>query len=356
MRIALFTHNFLEPTHYAIAAVLRMLTEHQFTVFAKRFLENDTTATVPNVVARVTYVKGCTVGLTPDHFDLVHAIYDGEIVFPAAEHAFRAGLPFILSFHGGFDIKVKVFDPQYADSTLQVAERATAVTVPSVSDVARLRRLGVRRPIEVVPVPIDPSILPPARPLDPRRLVCIARLIPRKGVDVALLALRQLPKYFLEVVGDGPLRDSLERLAERLGIRQRVYFWGILPLRETLARLAGAGALLHPARVVDGDAEGIPQVILWAQAMGVPVITTPTGSIPDIVCDGENGLFVPPNDVNALVEAVLRLETQPGLRERITTMGRRVVESHRLELVVTQVRQIYKQACTMELENINRKS
>lgn len=343
MRIAFFSHNFLEPTHHAIAAILGRLTEHKYTVFAKRFLEGG--AEVPNVVARVTYDKGRLSDFTRDWFDLVHAIFDGKTALRAAEHAHRAGLPFVLSFHGGFDVKAKVFDPRYSEATRRIAEWAASVTVPSALDEARLRTLGVQRPVEIIPVPIDSAILPRARPPDPRRLVCVARLVPKKGVDLALRVLRVLPAHSLDIVGDGPLRGYLEVLAARLEIVQRVRFLGMLPLRDTLDTMANAAALLHPGRVAaDGNAEGTPQAILWAQALGVPVVTTPTGSIPDIVRDGESGMLVPPEDVGELVGAIRRLDAEPVLREALAKGGRRVIVGHQLERVVEQVRALYRQA------------
>lgn len=344
MRIALFTHNFIEPTHYAIASVLARLTEYRYTVFAKRFLQSG--ADVPTVVERVTYTKGPIPCLDSNNFDLVHAIFDGKTALRAAENAHVARLPFVLSFHGGFDIKAKVFDPRYMLGTRLATESAAAVTVPCESDEARLRCLGVRRPIAILPVPVDPAILPAARERDPQRLICVARLIPKKGVDVALHTLRRLPRHSLEIVGDGPLRSTLEALADQLGISQRVRFVGALPLPATLDAMAGASVLLHPARVAaDGNAEGTPQTILWAQAMGLPVLTTPTGSIPDVVRNGENGLLVPSNNVDALIRAIWRLDTVPGLRESIINAGLCVLPTHRLDRVVEMLRDIYRKAC-----------
>src|SRR5436189_250310 len=83
------------------------------------------------------------------------------------------------------------------------------------------------------------------------------------------------------------------------------------PLQKTLATMAESFALLHPARVAgDGNAEGIPQTILWAQAMGLPVITTGTGSIAEAVEGDVSGVLVPQENPAAVARAVVRLQDE----------------------------------------------
>lgn len=315
MRVALFTHHFLEPTHFAIAQVLEAMADCDYTVYAKRFQDHFELA---NVRRRIVYRKGLVPGLLPGRFDVVHAIYDGKTALRAHQAAAMADIPFILSFHGGFDTHAKILDAEFRERSRAVAQAAAAVTVPCEQDIGRLRRIGVTRRIIVLPVPVVLSVSRESREADPDKLVVVGRLIPKKGVDVALRAMPCLPGHTLDIIGDGERRPELERLASNLGVSDRVRFLGLLPIAEMERHLIRAFALLHPARVAaDGNAEGTPQVILMAQALGVPVVAAESGSLGEIVDREHTGILVPPDDPQALAGAVRRLGGDPELRERL---------------------------------------
>ncbi|MES2154616.1 MAG: glycosyltransferase [bacterium] len=177
LSIALVTHRFLEPTHHGMAMLVARLADCEFHVYAKEFTDHFT---FENVVERVPYSRGpLTFG--PDALDVVHAVYDGRTALRAGRAAVAAGLPFILSFHGGFDTNAKIFDSRYSPWTRAVATRADALTVVGPSDVQRLRRLGVQRPIVVLPVAIDLHRLPRPSKRNPFSLLVVARLVPKKG-------------------------------------------------------------------------------------------------------------------------------------------------------------------------------
>jgi hypothetical protein len=151
-----------------------------------------------------------------------------------------------------------------------VTERAAAVTVPAHADVQRLRAIGVRRPIEVVPVPVDGKRLPRASAIDPLRLVLVGRLMPKKGVDVAISAMTRLPHYHL-LVGDGELRSELEALARRMGVVERVRFAGMLPIDDVLRLVASAFALVHPSRLApDGKRRALRRWFCWRRRWACP--------------------------------------------------------------------------------------
>lgn len=158
MRIAFFTHHFLEPTHYAIAQVIKSLKEYNFSVFSKKF--TDECFNFQNINERYVYVKGHLPQLNSYNFDIVHAVFDGKTAWRAGAAAIDAKLPYVLSFHGGYDTQAKIFDPRYIEKTRDIAQKANAVTVVCQSDEARLRKIGVTRPIDIVPVPIDLSLIP----------------------------------------------------------------------------------------------------------------------------------------------------------------------------------------------------
>jgi len=142
-------------------------------------------------------------------------------------------------------------------------------------------------------------------PADARVLLCVCRLEPQKGVDVAIRALADIPDAHLVVLGEGPQRAELEQLAG-----DRVHLLGRVP--DVAAWLRRADVLVHPARW-----EGFGLALLEAMLASLPVVATQVSSIPEIVVDGETGLLVPPDDPSALAAALNRVLTDPaGYGER----------------------------------------
>jgi glycosyltransferase involved in cell wall biosynthesis len=140
-------------------------------------------------------------------------------------------------------------------------------------------------------------------PQDARVVLCICRLERQKGVDVAIRALSDVDDAHLVVLGEGPERPELERLARELDIP--VYLPGRVP--DVSAWLRRASLLVHPARW-----EGFGLALLEAMLAGLPVVATRVSSIPEIVADGETGLLVPPDDPEALARAINRMLTEPS--------------------------------------------
>jgi len=339
-RVALFTKTFLEATHHAIAGVVRELDDYEFIVFAKQF-QNVAEFDIATVRGLVRCGTEFTDDLRSSDCRWVHAVFDGDIALRAAATAQQLGLPAILSFHGGFDTKAKIHDPLYREITRQAAQNAARVTVVSQADAQRLRDIGVMRNIDVMRVPIDRRLLPPAR-RTPRRLVAIGRLVEKKGFDVALRALAELPDYELTIVGDGPLSDRLRGLADDLGVGNRVHWLGTQPLAQCLRILSESFALVHPAAIAsDGNAEGTPQAVLWAQGIGIPVIVGDSGDLPEIVVDGETGLRRDPKDHRGFAAAAHALESEP-FAESIIAAARRATAPHSVDAVIAQWRALYR--------------
>ncbi len=318
MKVALFTKFFLEPTHIAIAQVLQSMKDIEFHIFTKG-IGKVPGFPIPNARIVGDLSRSTDVLDAVRKCDVVHAVFDGPVAFRAFEAARAAQLPFIVSFHGGYDTNAKIWKSSLRELTVTMAQEADAVTVVSKTDVSRLAALGVHRPIEEAAVAVDLSLLPLRQNVCAGRLICVGRLVPKKGFATALAALAKLPRsYSLEIIGCGPDSETLRAFAGLQGVSNRVTFLGYLPLPAMLERLAGAVALLHPACVAeDGNAEGTPQIILWAQAMGVPVIAGASGSIPDIVENGRTGWLVPPGQPQALAEAVRNLATDPATQDAV---------------------------------------
>lgn len=150
------------------------------------------------------------------------------------------------------------------------------------------------------------------------------RMFPEKDYGVlirgAQLASEWLPDLQLVLIGDGPDRPDLERLASTLGVRDRILFLGwrrdipdILPLLDVFA--------------LSSQHEGLPLVILEAMAAGLPIVSTPVGDLPHVVPDGDAALFYPIGVPAALAEHLLRLATDTELRARLGSAGNQRVRS-----------------------------
>jgi glycosyltransferase involved in cell wall biosynthesis len=133
---------------------------------------------------------------------------------------------------------------------------------------------------------------------------------------------RRLDGALLVIVGDGPQEDNLRAQAAELGLTSRVIFAG--RQQDVVPWLNALDIFVLPSTAI----EGAPQAVMQAMACGIPLITTPVGAIPELVRDGETGLFVPPGDAQAIADAIARLAGDSGLARRLAAAGRRHAESH----------------------------
>jgi glycosyltransferase involved in cell wall biosynthesis len=131
------------------------------------------------------------------------------------------------------------------------------------------------------------------------------------------------------IVGDGPLRPELERLAGQLGIAASLTFTGHLPSHEVWTQLAWADVLLHTGVVApSGDRDGLPNVIPEAMCVGVMVVTSPAAATTEAVTDGVSGVVAAVDQPGAWVEALRSLATDDARAERFRTAARRWVEDN----------------------------
>jgi colanic acid/amylovoran/stewartan biosynthesis glycosyltransferase WcaL/AmsK/CpsK len=161
-------------------------------------------------------------------------------------------------------------------------------------------------------------------------LISVARLIPKKGIEYALRAVAALTHRKIAVrytvVGGGPLRDRLEKLANDLKLGDAVVFAGPQPQSAIVQMLQRSDVLLAPSvTAIDGDAEGTPVAILEAQSCGIPVVSTLHAGIPEVVENGRSGFLVPEADVAAMAARIEELSESRSLRQEMGDAGRAVV-------------------------------
>lgn len=168
----------------------------------------------------------------------------------------------------------------------------------------------------------------------PRRsqVVAVGRLVEKKGFDVlidaiGLLAGRGTPLPCV-IAGEGALAEELQARSAHAGVDHLVRFLGPLPQRQVRALVAESAVLAAPCVVgADGNADGLPTVLLEALALGTPCVSTRVTGIPEAVRHGETGLLVEPGDAQGLADALQLLIGDGELRERLATAGRRLAET-----------------------------
>ncbi|MEY9875954.1 phosphatidylinositol alpha-1,6-mannosyltransferase [Streptacidiphilus sp. MAP12-33] len=163
-------------------------------------------------------------------------------------------------------------------------------------------------------------------------VVCVSRLVRRKGQDTLIRAwpsvLRRFPDAVLLVVGGGPYRADLTKLAEATGVASSVVFTGPVPWEELAAHYGAGDVYAMPCRTRRGglDVEGLGIVYLEASATGLPVVAGDSGGAPDAVREGETGYVVPGRDRGELAERLVALLGDASLRARMGAAGRTWVE------------------------------
>jgi phosphatidylinositol alpha-1,6-mannosyltransferase len=159
-------------------------------------------------------------------------------------------------------------------------------------------------------------------------IVCVSRLVPRKGQDLLIRALpavrRRVPGSALLIVGGGPYRAALHRLAREHGVEQDVVFTGSVPWAELPGHYAAGDVYAMPCRTRNRglDVEGLGIVYLEASATGLPVIAGDSGGAPDAVRDGETGYVVGGRDVAALTGRLVDLLADPRRARQLGAAGR----------------------------------
>jgi glycosyltransferase involved in cell wall biosynthesis len=243
----------------------------------------------------------------------------------------RYGIPYVISLRGG-DV------PGFRPYDFRIYHRLMAPFLRLVwKDASRLvansnglRRLASefdsRFEIPTIPNGVDlAGYAVNDRNWSSPRLLTVGRIVHQKGLDLAMRALGGLKDldWKWRIAGDGPQRGALQRLAEQLGIAERVEFLGWQSGEQLLACYRQANIFLFPSRH-----EGMPNAILEAMASGLPVIASCIAGNEELVIDGQTGLLVGSEDVDALRVALKTLLTDPDLRRQMGIASRRRAEEN----------------------------
>jgi glycosyltransferase involved in cell wall biosynthesis len=242
------------------------------------------------------------------------------------------GLPFSLSAHArdiwtipAWEKREKLADATWTVTCTGVGARHLHGLAPGADIELLYHGVDTER---FAPLP-RPATAPPHGPAAPPTIVSVARCVPKKGLDTLVEALARLPAepaWRHLHVGGGPLREGLVGRVAGLGLGERSTWLGSRPQLAVVQALRGGDLFCLPARIAaDGDRDGLPNVLMEAMAVGLPVVATRVGAIPELVEDGRNGLLVTPDDAAALAGALARLLADPELRARLGRAGRATV-------------------------------
>lgn len=250
--------------------------------------------------------------------DLVHAVMESYAGIALWWYrAFGGKRPTILTLQSGdLDMPEKNRKiPRFVWKNIHVSP--TVAVGISNALTKRAEKLGAKR-TKTIPNGVDFSHLAkvPRGEKISHRVVTVARLSPEKGlpflIEAIKIARHSVEDAELAIVGGGALEADLKAYVEKLSLQDVVRFLGARPNAQALAEVAKSAVFVLPSL-----GEGLGIVLLEAQALGVPVIGTDVGGIPDLVEHEKTGLLVPPSDAKAIAEAIIRVLTEPGLGDRL---------------------------------------
>jgi glycogen synthase len=262
-----------------------------------------------------------------ERYDLVHYFFGLPSGLLSLYTHGKRNIPYILSLRGS---DVPGYDPvdrplNFTHQLLATVNRRiwqkAAFVVPNSTALRDLAAsFAPTIHFKVVPNAVIDSVVAPDKraneaPGAPLQLLCVARLIERKGIGTLLHAIAALPQQsvVLHIVGGGRDEQALRAAATELNLAARVIFHGAVPHDEVLAMCRRADVFVLPTL-----SESCSMALLEAMSHGLPVVTTRIGGNPFLIQHERNGLLVAPGDAEELADALQRLIRNPALRETMS--------------------------------------
>jgi len=288
-------------------------------------------ATAGGAEVREVYQAARLARLVRDRgISLLHAHFASTATEVARLAACFAGIPFTCTAHAK-DIFHESVRP--ADLRRKLSEAATIITV-SEFNVAHLRRefgpaaRNLRRLYNGLHLDRFPFSTPDDRPA---HIVAVGRLIEKKGFEILINACALLAgkgvSFTCNIVGTGEREPALRQQINALKLANTVTLAGPRPQTEIIELVRNAAVFAAPCVVgADGNADGLPTVLLEAMALGTPCVSTDVTGIPEVIRDGETGLQVAQHDAAGLAGALECLLTNRSLRGQIAARARALIE------------------------------
>ncbi len=237
--------------------------------------------------------------------------------------------PYSMSIHAAEDIFVH---PVLLDEKIDAARHIATCTKYNQKHIEMLLEKRLDHKISYIPHGLDMTIYQPheERKNGVPLLLSVGQLSERKGFSQLIKACSLLKergiRYRCEIVGQGPQRKALTEMISDLALENYVFLHGALPHEDVISYYEKANAFVLPCvQSADGNLDGIPNVLLEAMAMEVPVISTRISAIPELIEENVNGLLVEPYDANALADAIELLIASPQQAARLGRSGQESV-------------------------------
>jgi glycosyltransferase involved in cell wall biosynthesis len=265
--------------------------------------------------------------------DLIHSHWFVPSGLVGAAGAFILRKPLVISSHvldTNLFEKFRFFIPILS----AIAGSADLITTNSSYTKKMIEsRVRLQCPCKVIPMGVNPGTKSPDKKGSGEcNILFVGRLIEWKGVDTLIHAMTRvsmsIPGSRLTIVGEGPLRDSLQRLVQDAGLVHTVRFCGRVSDEDLVKVYNTATVFVLPSRSYQGLVmEGLGVVLLEAMSHGVPVIGSNVGGIPDIIDDGKNGFLFPSDDEDYLADKIKELLSDSELAERFRQAGYQTVQT-----------------------------
>jgi colanic acid/amylovoran biosynthesis glycosyltransferase len=269
---------------------------------------------------------------------LVHAHFGvcGALALPIVT---ALKLPLIVTFHGLDATMTDQYARQHSLSTRIYLRRREALQQSAerficVSAFIKTQLLNQGFPadkLQVHYIGVDPHLLAPDRTIHREPIVLfVGRLVEKKGCEYLIRAMAHVrvryPDVKLVIIGDGPLRQTLERLAAKT--LKNYQFLGTQPAEVVRGWMMRSHLLAVPSiTAATGDSEGLPTVVLEAQSLGLPVVASQHGGIPEAVVHQETGLLAPERNWQSLAQHIQNLFQDVSNWRRLSLNGRQHIQS-----------------------------
>lgn len=262
--------------------------------------------------------------------DLIHDHF-ANIGMDARNLSKMLSRPYTITTHA-FDI----YQSPNEDELRKILDDANSViTISEYNKKYLVNEIGVKNQIEIIRCGIDLkkfNIINKQKSNERIRLFTTARLVEKKGMEYLIRAMptvkKAIPNCELIIVGSGQLRLSLNRLIAELDAGKYIQLIGNVTDMKLLQFFQYADIFILPCIIAnDGDRDGIPVVLMEAMAMGLPVISTNVSGIPELIENGVSGVLVPPNNKNAIADAIINICLNKDLRIEMGKNGRKKIEN-----------------------------
>src|SRR5213595_1960935 len=291
--------------------------------------------------------------------DHVHVHFANRAAHTALFVKEISGIPFSVTAHGQ-DFMKDLGSDDLLREICAAAEFVAAETDYSrdllrqrcPNSAAKIHRVYNGIDLERFPALGDETARPAVAPYHLPRIVSVGRLVAFKGFDNLIDACAELARrridFVCDIIGDGPLRETLQEKVKQLDLSSQVNLLGSLSQAAVLDKFQAADIFaLASTTDAQGATDVFPTVILEAMASARAVVSTRLAGIPELVIDGQTGMLAPPDDSTALADALEQLLRDPELRLRFGHAGRARIEQHfRIEQTVAPLMEMLERSCS----------